>query len=51
MEKSWENFLMTGKVEDYLLYRSSVKETENQKEENGTVDSTHRDGLKHHADF
>ena len=28
MEKSWENFWTTGKVEDYLSYRNSVAEKE-----------------------
>lgn len=31
MEKSWENFWTTGKVEDYLSYRNRVTE---KKEEN-----------------
>ena len=26
MEKSWENFWTTGKVEDYLTYRNHVTE-------------------------
>jgi len=37
MEKSWENFWTTGKVEDYLTYRNRVteneKDSENRKEE------------------
>ena len=28
MEKSWENFWTTGKVEDYLSYRNRVGEHE-----------------------
>lgn len=28
MEKSWENFWTTGKVEDYLTYRNRVTEDE-----------------------
>ena len=28
MEKSWENFWTTGKVEDYLTYRNRVTEEE-----------------------
>ena len=28
MEKSWENFWTTGKVEDYLTYRNRVEESE-----------------------
>ena len=51
MEKSWENFWTTGKVEDYLTYRNRVTEEkevdENRKE---WVKSNERDsdqkGLK-----
>ena len=28
MEKSWENFWTTGRVEDYLTYRNRVTEEE-----------------------
>ena len=28
MEKSWENFWTTGKVEDYLSYRNTMTERE-----------------------
>lgn len=31
MEKSWENFWTTGKVEDYLSYRNRVTEKEEEK--------------------
>ena len=34
MEKSWENFWTTGKVEDYLTYRNRVAEDEG-KDESG----------------
>ncbi len=32
MEKSWENFWTTGKVEDYLTYRNRVTEDEKRDE-------------------
>ena len=32
MEKSWENFWTTGKVEDYLTYRNRVAEDEGKNE-------------------
>ena len=32
MEKSWENFWTTGKVEDYLTYRNRVAEDERKDE-------------------
>ena len=32
MEKSWENFWTTGRVEDYLTYRNRVTEEEEEKE-------------------
>ena len=28
MEKSWENFWTTGKVEDYLTYRNGLKQSD-----------------------
>ena len=34
MEKSWENFWTTGKVEDYLTYRNRVADDEKKKKEN-----------------
>ena len=44
MEKSWENFWTTGKVEDYLSYRNGITEREqnvveeNDEKEKGTRD-------------
>lgn len=38
MEKSWKNFWTTGKVEDYLSYRSAV--SENGKEETFHAENT-----------
>lgn len=32
MEKSWENFWTTGKVEDYLTYRNRVQDDEKENE-------------------
>ncbi len=33
MEKSWENFWTTGKVEDYLTYRNRVTTSESEKKQ------------------
>ena len=44
-EKAWDNFWMTGKVDDYLSYRNSVKE----RNDNGTVSECDRDGANNHA--
>ena len=38
MEKSWENFWTTGKVEDYLTYRNRFAEDE-KKSEKGQEES------------
>ena len=54
MEKSWENFWTTGKVEDYLTYRNRVDEEDKKEEENkahGTVGDSDGNGSKHHAYF
>ena len=54
MEKSWENFWTTGKVEDYLTYRNRVDEEdkkEEEKETDGTVGNRDGNGAKRHADF
>ena len=32
MEKSWENFWTTGKVEDYLTYRNVNRSDENRRD-------------------
>ena len=47
MEKSWENFWTTGKVEDYLSYRNVEKEDR----VHGTVGDSDGNGLKCHADI
>ena len=51
MEKSWENFWTTGKVEDYLTYRNCVTEEEEEQETDGTVGNRDGNGTKRHADF
>lgn len=37
MEKSWENFWTTGKVEDYLSYRNGVTDKEEKTELGGSI--------------
>jgi len=39
MEKSWENFWTTGKVEDYLTYRNRVTTSENEKKQERNTDA------------
>ncbi len=54
MEKSWENFWTTGKVEDYLTYRNRVDEEDKEEKENkvnGTVSDSDGNGSKYHAYF
>ena len=51
MEKTWNDFWITGKVEDYLSYKNSTNdEWENQKEKDqdihGTVSSVDRNGAR-----
>ena len=45
MEKSWENFWTTGKVEDYLTYRNraTMKETEDARENYSEASNWHKD--------
>ena len=50
MEKSWENFWATGKVDDYLTYRN-VNRPEKDERVDGTVSSFDGYGTFHHADF
>ena len=53
-DKNWENFWLSGRVEDYLHYRNSLGNNKDDKEDNrnhGTVSSGDRDGANHHADF
>lgn len=55
MEKTWEDFWMTGKVTDYLAYRgfaSTGRESQKEQKEQmsyGTVGSTDRDGFNGNA--
>lgn len=56
MEKTWEEFCMTGKVTDYLSYRSSYTAEERNESEGkrerisyGTVSCVDRDGTDRHA--
>lgn len=58
MEKSWENFWTTGKVEDYLTYRNRITDEDDKKSEgkedereHGTVGSSNGNGAFHHANF
>ena len=54
MEKSWENFWTTGKVEDYLTYRNRVDKEDKKEEESkvhGTAGDRDGNGSKHHAYF
>ena len=49
MEKSWENFWTTGKVEDYLSYRNRVTDKEERKD--GTVGNCYGNGAFYDANF
>lgn len=54
MEKSWENFWTTGKVEDYLTYRNRVDEKDKKEEDtkvHGTIGDRDGNGSKHNAYF
>lgn len=58
MEKTWNDFWMTGKVEDYLSYKNSAQDKskdkysqetkKEQKDQNihGTVGGAYRDGAR-----
>ena len=51
-EKNWDNFWLSGRIDDYLHYRSSVGSSDKHKEEregNGTVSKCDRDGSNDHA--
>jgi len=43
MEKSWENFWTTGKVEDYLSYRNSTADNQKRSQDK---DETGKDTQK-----
>jgi len=52
MDKGWENFWATGKVEDYLNYKNHYKEEDKEEQKvHGTNDYGNRDGDKHYAHF
>ena len=51
MEKEWDNFWVTGKVEDYLTYKNHYRQEERDTKTNGRDDYVDRNGDKHHADF
>ncbi len=51
-EKTWDDFWATGKIEDYLSYRSCAGNDEEHKKEcktHGTVSGSDGDGAKHNA--
>ena len=51
-EKTWDSFWMSGRVDDYLSYRDSVRNCEEHKKErkaDGTVSDCDRDGANNHA--
>lgn len=52
MEKTWDDFLKSGKVTDYLRYRNEVDSEKDKKERiyNGTDSYIDRDGADSHAD-
>ena len=53
-EKNWDNFWLSGRIDDYLHYRNSVEGNEEHKKErrdDGTVSSSDRDGTNNHAHF
>ena len=51
-EKTWDNFWMTGRVDDYLSYRNSIRDDKEHIKESkthGRVSNSDRDGASHHA--
>ncbi len=51
-EKNWDSFWASGRIDDYLSYRNSVRSCEEHKkerEEDGRVSSGNRDGANNHA--
>ena len=53
-EKNWDNFWLSGRIDDYLHYRNSVESGEEHKKErrdHGTVSDSDRDGTNNHAHF
>ena len=52
MEKEWENFWTSGKVEDYLSYKNSTSKTEKEERNtHGTDGGSNGNGAFRHADF
>ena len=45
MEKSWENFWATGKIEDYLTYRNSTLDA-TQKDKKSEETTRQQEGMK-----
>ena len=50
MEKSWENFWTTGKVEDYLNYCNTDREEKDERLD-GTISCFDGNGAFHHANL
>ncbi len=51
-EKTWDNFWMTGRVDDYLSYRNSIGNVKEQIEESkthGRVSKSDGNGVNDHA--
>ena len=51
-EKTWDSFWMSGRVDDYLSYRNSIGSCDEHKKErnkDGTVSGSDRDGTNNHA--
>ena len=44
MEKSWDDFWSTGKIEDYLSYKNSASNTVEKDTEE--TKGTHKEGMK-----
>lgn len=59
MDEAWMEFMVTGKVDDYLRYKSVMSERENRTESrnlqeerpDGTEYRSDRNGLKGYADW
>lgn len=53
-EKNWDNFWLSGRIDDYLHYRSCAYSSDKHKEDvktHGTVSDSDRDGTNGHANF
>ena len=51
MEKEWDDFFVTGRVNDYLSYKDHYKEEAEEQKVHGTITDCDMEGDKHHADF